>query len=202
MRIDVQTAGLEKFAERLDKFPAATQRAATLTINAAARKARTMADREIRKQVSLSKAYLKGTLWIKRHATEQNLKAVITARERPTSLVRYGAKQVYRTGKRKAKVRGGISVQVKKGGRRRKIPQAFFISLKQGKVQGGNLGIAVRSTEGLNLKRVKASPESAGVHTLYGPSVDQVFNDVRKAIAPDVTAYLTQEFNRQFARLL
>jgi len=204
VKIDVQTAGLDKFAERLERFPAATSKAAVLAINKTARRARTAASREIRKQVSLTAGYLnkEERLWISRFAKQSNLTAKISARVRPTSLVTFGAKQLSRAGKRKPKVNAGISVKVKRGGSRRKIRQAFFMRLKRGKSQGGNLGIAVRSLEGLNLKKLNASPKSAGIHVLYGPSVDQVFNTVRKDISPEISKYLLQEFNRQYARLL
>ncbi|RLA52447.1 MAG: hypothetical protein DRQ98_10160 [Gammaproteobacteria bacterium] len=204
MKIDIQTSGLDKFAERMERFPAATRKAAVLSINKATRRARTAASREIRKQVSLTAGYLNKPerLWISRYARETNLTARISARQRPTSLVTYGAKQLYRAGKRKARVRGGISVKVKRGGGRRKIKQAFFIRLKRGTEHGGNLGVAVRSLEGLNLKKLGASNKSAGIYTLYGPSIDQVFNTVRKDISPEISKYLVQEFNRQYARLL
>lgn len=183
----------------MERFPRATRKAAQLSINTTARKARTAASREIRKQVSLTAGYLNKPerLWVSRKARETDLTAKITARQRPTSLITYGAKQLTRKGKRKPKVGAGVSVGVKRGGGRRKIRQAFFMRLKS-----GNVGVAVRSLEGLNLKKLRASPKYAGVHVLYGPSVDQVFNTVREDIAPDMAKILTQEFDRQYARLL
>lgn len=201
MKIDVQMIGLPDFAERLERFPRATQKAATLAINATARKARTQASIEIRKQVNLTRAYLNTDkrLWISRFAKETNLTAKITARHRPTQLTTYGARQLTRKGKHVARRNAGVSVKVKRGGKQRKLRTAFFLKLKN-----GNLGIAVRSIEGLNLKKagLASSKQSAGVHVLYGPSIDQVFNDVRHQIGPDMAKFLGQEFNRQYARVL
>lgn len=199
MKIDVSATGLRDFAERIEKFPRVTRKAAYISINAAARKARTAASREIRAQVTLSTTYLNKDkrLYVSRKARETDLTAKITARQRPTSLKTYGAKQLTRKGKRKAKVGAGVSVGVKRGGGRRKIRQAFFMRLKN-----GNTGVAVRSLEGLNLKKLGASPKYAGVHVLYGPSIDQVFNTVRNDISPEISKYLVQEFDRNYARLL
>lgn len=201
MKVDVELFGLTDFQERLEKYPAATRKAAQISINKTADRARTRASREIRSQVRLTAAYLNQDkkLWVSSKATETNLESRVSARKRPTSLVTYGAKQLTRRGKRKPIVNAGVSVGIKRSGRRKKIRQAFFVKLRS-----GNVGIAVRSTEGLNLKKlgIAAGNKSGGMITLYGPSVDQVFNTVREEIAPDMVAFLTKEFNRNYARLL
>lgn len=201
MKIDVSLNGLQDFKDRMERFPVATRKAASISINKTANRARTLSSREIRSQVRLTAAYLNAPdrLYVSSYATEENLSASITARKRPTSLVTYGAKQETRRGKRKPKVNAGISVAVKNKGARRRIRQAFFVRLKN-----NNLGVAVRSTEGLNLKRinVSAGKASAGIITLYGPSVDQVFNTVRSDIAPEMSKFLNKEFNRNYARLI
>lgn len=80
------------------------------------------------------------------------------------------------------------------------------MNLKRGKSSGGNTGLAVRLSKGerpnrrFNGKPLYKNQES-DVYLLYGPSVEQIFDDVAPEIAPELTTYFNNEFVRQFDRL-
>lgn len=154
---------------------------------------RTLAAREIRKQVNLSASYLsgeKGRLKITQQASSNDLSAIITGRHRPTSLATFAsnARSGFHRGAR-------ITVQP---GLSRFMPKAFFVPLRSGNTDTkNNVGLAIRLPVGQRPNRAyKPTPLSKGTWLLYGPSVDQVFDDVALEISPAVADYLEAEFFR------
>lgn len=192
----IELRGIRNYRERVKQIPRISRRAAKLSVNAAIRKARTLGSAEIRKQVNLTKPYVDERLVVSKFASDHNMEARLSARFRPTQLVRFSATQSTRKGKRK-----GVRVKVKRSGSSRVIRQAFFVRLRSGRSEDGNIGVAVRSTEGLNLKSGKRFGGKGGYHVLYGPSVYQVFDTVRDDIEPEVSGFLNTEFERQVERL-
>lgn len=196
----VRIDNLAEVRASLGKTGEVARRAARLAINDTARKTRTRGSKEIRKQVNLSARYVNQNLRLAQTASESDLSAVIAARQRPTQLSRYGAKQLTRKAKHPERSTGdpglrippgrkaaGVSVKVKKGGSRQKLRGAFLIPL-QNTVR---MGLAVRT-----------GSEPDDYEVKYGPSVDQVFRDVREDIADDTGEQVSTEFRRQLARLL
>lgn len=201
MALSMEITNLKKFERLVQRLPKVATKAAALAINTSSRNARTQASRLIRQQVAFTAKYLNEPerLVVRPSATPDRLMAVLRARQRPTSLARFG-KQATRKGKP-----AGVRVRVKPGGASKVIRQAFFVNLNN-----GNRGVAVREAVAgdLNLKRFGAtagkatgSAKKGKYILLYGPSVDQVFRTVKDDIAPGVSAFTQSEFRRQFARL-
>lgn len=191
--------GLEAYFERM---PGVANQAASLAINDTSRRsALKLARDEIYSQVAFPTGYLTGNrLDITKFAKPDSLEAVITARDRPTSLARFASDR--RPGQR------GVQVQVQKG-KSKFLKKAFIVKLKSGRTMDGqtfNVGLAIRLAPGERLMNRKSegitsTALGSGVVLLYGPSVDQVFKAVAADIAPKVADNLQVEFLRQFARL-
>lgn len=213
MRFEVRVKGIRDFEKFLESQPATTRKAAQLAINDVVRKTYARSKREIMRQVNLSASYLDGRdgrdprLKIIQFATEDDLRAVIQARRRATSLNRFDARQMYAPAKGGGRKKAGVSVRV--GNSRKNIPKAFFVKLKAGTEDGGNLGIAIRvpSSEGVTGRRFRgvpfggSDPRNTDVYLLYGPSVQQVFDDVAVEQEGWAQDRLEAEFARQYARL-
>ncbi len=173
------------------------------SINKTADRARTLASQDIREQVAFPASYLAPSakrLFVSTKATKTNpFEAVISGRDRPTSLARFTKQKSLAGGQRH---RGGqIDVSVKPGVRRY-IKRAFLITLNN-----SNVGLAVR-TEGGPPKNAYAPKEiGKNLWLLYGPSVDQVLSaasngsGIYEEISPETLDFLNDEFNRQLELL-
>lgn len=157
-------------------------------INRAAARARTTSDRDMRKQIAFPARYLSSRLQVSKKASGRSLQAVITGRDRPTSLARFASNKDPAAARR----RGGVSVTVSPG-QTRFMAGAFLMRLK-----GGNLGLAIRLKEGDSLRNKRQVAKAGkGLYILYGPSVDQVFRAVAdERAAPDAADFLEREFLR------
>lgn len=212
MSFTVQIKGIKEFEKALAAQPEKASKAAAMAINDIVRKTYAYTKRKIMRSVNLKASYLDGRdggqprLKISQFAKDTDLKAVIVGRQRATSLNRFGATQLYGTSKKGKKIKAGISVNIK--GRKKKIPKAFFVNLKRGTAENGNIGVAIRVKSGERVDGKKLSGQPMGgagnsdVYLLYGPSVEQLF---RTQIADDgaifASDHLDREFQRQFARL-
>ena len=184
--------GLNRLKE-LEDLPEKHARAASMAVNATARRARGNAAERMLKQVAFPHNYLAekaGRLKIARYASKDKLEATIEARDKPTSLSRFvrGGAKVRTKG---SKAGPGLHVVVKPGFAQY-MRSAFIMKLKN-----GNLGLAVRSD---SAPRRGAKPLYAKKATklwlLYGPSVDQVFKDVRGQIVDDAEMFMEREYER------
>jgi hypothetical protein len=174
----------EKDKERIDT-------AAVRAVNATADRARSRSATEMKRRINFPASYLQGSgdrLTVTKRATRGDQEAVITGRSRATSLARFGAK----------KEGSGVRVEVGKG-RSTLIKNSFLMPLKSGAEAAGNLGLAVRTKAGQRPhKAYKPVKISERLWLLYGPSVDQVFKQVRDEVTPDAINYFELEFNRLF----
>jgi hypothetical protein len=209
----VRTTGIKDFEKYLSEQPDRTKKAAQLAINDTVRKTYARSKQDIMRQVNLSSSYLDGSgigeprLRIAQFASENDLSGSIQARTRPTSLSRFDVQQMYAPAKKGGRKKAGVSVNV--SGIRRKIPKAFLVNLRAGNQDGGNVGVAIRVPPGQGVlgRRYKGVPfggKKAGnndVYLLYGPSVQQVFDDVAPKQIPWAQSYLQRQFTRQYARL-
>lgn len=155
---------------------------------------------EMTDQIAFPSGYLTGDrIGVTKRATNASLEAVITGRKRATSLARF-------TSARSVNQKGGVSVRVSKG-RTTYLKQAWLVRLKKGASldeDNYNIGLAIRLRPGekLNKKTVHQSWLVAGqVALLYGPSVDQVFQEVAGDVVDPISEMVQDEFFRQFARL-
>lgn len=197
MDIKFDASDLDRAMARMGATAEALARAQYRAINAAAAKGLTASRRAIQSQVALPASYLNDPERLKLvKATASRAVAVITARRRGTTLFRFSGKQVTvrAKGAKGDALRGikagrkaaGVSVQVKPGGPRKTMPDAFLLPLRSGKDAGGNgMGIFTRSRSTGQLRH------------RYGPSVDQVFRQVRSLVTPGIEADLREQLIRQ-----
>lgn len=201
MSVSIELSGLTDFQSYVDRLPEVSRRAAVMAINQTAqRKALPLARTEIASQIAFGETYLKDPtrLGVTKAATGADLEAVITGRDRPTSLARFAAHAPFPT-----PPKTGVQVKVKPG-KTKTMKSAFIVKLPQGK--GGtetNRGLAIRMAEGVKLKKSDGpfAVLAPNVYLLYGPSVNQVFREVRVDVLTPVAEYLADEFLRQWARL-
>jgi len=171
--------------------------AARKAVNKTLKFARADAARAIRQQVNLPARYLSGAngrLTITQYAQGRHLEGVVTGRHRATSLARF-AKGTPQSTRR----RGGVSLEVKPGSPKF-MERAFLIRLRAGKSgldTKSNLGLAIRLRPGETIRNKNVQlVKWKGLALLYGPSVDQVFDDVAQEDGPTYVEKLEDEFNR------
>lgn len=195
MSVYLKMDGLVDFATYLAKFPEETPKAALMAINQTAdRRALQLAREEMSTQIAFPKGYLNADrLGVSKRATSADLEAVISGRDRPTSLARFVVGSTLP--KRRP---NGLQVIVTPG-ETRSMGSAFTVRLNN-----GNIGVALRVKPGEQVKgkKFQARPFGKDLYLLYGPSVDQVFRDVRSQILPEAGEYLADEFLRQLNRLI
>lgn len=195
MSYRVRVSDVNRISRGLIDAATSTERTVYRAINKVASKTLTRSRREIVSQVMLTQTYVRERMSLQKAGPNRNF-AVITARQRPTTLATYGAKQLTRQAK-KAKgdarrsipawrKQAGVSVKVKRAGSRKQMRGAFFVPLKAGAVAAGN-GVGVFVRTGTGTKDIKH---------LYGPSVDQVFRTVREKVKPEVERELRVELKR------
>lgn len=189
--------------ERFRHLPEEADRAASLAINTIAqRSGLKLARDEILKQIAFPRDYLSAERFgVTKFASPSDLHATITARERPTSLARFARGTPIGT-----KARPGVTVTVARGATRT-LNKAWLVKLPQGErgsTDGFNVGMAVRVKPGDKIKNKKGQQTAwlvpNQVALLYGPSIDQVFEQVSGDVAKPISNLLADEFFRQFAR--
>jgi hypothetical protein len=192
MTVSVIASALDDLKDYFEALPEIANEAAFLAVNDSARDTLPAARRAMTSQINFPSGYLSTErLGISKKATRNTLEAVISGRDRPTSLARFAR------GATPENSRGRpLSVEVKSGQRTR-LRRAFLVRLRN-----GNIGLAVRLPPGQTLQNSeKAVRLDNNVYLLYGPSVDQVFRGVAEDLAPDISANVSRNFLRQFARL-
>lgn len=164
--------------------------AARQAINRTAERTKTASAKEMRQQINFPARYLTGAngrLAVSRTATNRNLAAVISGRDRPTSLARFANDRSVQASRK----RGGVDVTVSPG-HTKFMQGAFLMQLKN-----GNIGLALRLKEGDNIRNKKKLVKvGRGLYLLYGPSVDQVFRSVSEEQVPKAATMLETEFLR------
>jgi hypothetical protein len=187
---------LKDAKEYFEEFPEIVALSARIAINQVAeRDGLNLLRSDIEGQIDFPAGYLKlqDRLGVTKKASTADLTAIITARDRATSLARFAAGQTPENTRNR-----GVSVTVKKG-RRKLLKKAFLVRLKN-----GNIGLAIRLKQGetiANKNEMKAVVLERNVYLLYGPSVDQIFRTVVDDRLPDIGTMLSNQFFRQFARL-
>lgn len=169
------------------------------SINKTADRARTLASQDIREQVAFPASYLAPSakrLFVSTKATKASpFEAVISGRDRPTSLARFTNQKPLGGGQRH---RGGQVAVTVKPGVRRYIKRAFLITLNN-----SNVGLAVRIDGGPPNNAYAPKEIGKNLWLLYGPSVDQVLSaasnggGIYEEIVPETLDFLNDEFNRQ-----
>ena len=169
------------------------------SINKTADRARTLASQDIREQVAFPASYLAPSakrLFVSTKATKASpFEAVISGRDRPTSLARFTNQKPLGGGQRH---RGGQVAVTVKPGVRRYIKRAFLITLNN-----SNVGLAVRTDGGPPNNAYAPKEIGKNLWLLYGPSVDQALSaasdgdGVYSELSPEALEFVEVEFNRQ-----
>lgn len=198
MTVGILANGLREFARFVDSIPKAANEAAFFAVTDTTRDAMPVIRKEMSRQINFPNGYLNTErLGVRRKPTRTTLEAVISGRDRPTSLARFAE------GATVANSRGRpVFVRVK-AGRQVKLQRAFLLDLKN-----GNQGLAIRLPAGqapdaaykpVQLTRFGGKPQD--VWLLYGPSVDQVLKGVIPDVSPQIQDMLSRNWLRHFSRL-
>jgi hypothetical protein len=204
--LEINFDGVKELKQFFDTAPEITTNALKDTINGAVKFGYAESSRQIRAEVNFTQDYIGSVeqgnrLAVTQYATNTNLEGTITAKQRAVSLARFADNRTL-GGK------AGVTVKVKAGGSARLLATAFLIKLQAGNAavtqDNFNIGLAIRLKPGQTLgNKTTAVPYSKGdpnLYLLYGPSVDQVFNDVRDKVTPAISGFMETEFYRQFER--
>lgn len=184
--VDIVIQGINSFdeIETLDPKIASILRQA---VNETTQEGRRRAARSMEKQINFPRGYLTGQanrLGIAKYATKGDLTAIVRGRDRPTSLARFVQ------GSPKVGVKG-VNVVVDPG-KSEFMPSAFLIKLRN-----NNIGLAYRTKNGKAPSR-GAKQIGKGLWLLFAPSVDQVFDETREELKPELEQLLRDKFERLF----
>ncbi|TFH84812.1 hypothetical protein EQG41_20425 [Billgrantia azerbaijanica] len=183
LKVRIDEGMLRDLRRDLSHIKNGSNKAMSRAINHTLGVTRTEASTQIRKQVKLKAGYVRERLKI-RKATVNKLQGAIRTPSRGVLLSRFP---------NRAYKRGGIGVQVKPSGGKKRMPGAFFIGpLKN----SGVMAIAIRTQHGPGLGR------SGGLKITYGPSVSQVFTDVKDDLQAPSGNRLMQRLAYEADRLL
>lgn len=203
-RLDIDLGDLTGTIDYFRTLPDESARAASMAINQIVSRSgmHTIQD-AIYDQINFPRGYLTGDrLRVSQYAKPTKLEAEITARERATSLARFASGQPLGS-------RGGAGVRVSvKAGGSDHLAKAWLVRLRRGASldqDNYNVGLAVRVKPGTTIDNKRTTHTSwlvpNAVALLYGPSVAQVFRDVRNDVADEIGDDLVNEYFRQLRRL-
>lgn len=204
MTATIIAAGLDDVLKFVEQLPELAVEAAYLAVNDTARDTVPAIKRTMRKQVNFPSGYLnKDRLGIRRKATKLRIEAVISGRDRPTSLARFVENPASaKAGKRPVRVvvKPGRAIKFERSSGK---PSAFLVDLKN-----GNQGLAIRLPKGQApddaykpVPLTRGGGKFTGAWLLYGPSVDQVMKGVADDVQGDVLTMLNSNWLRQISRL-
>ena len=175
--------------EDIDNLPEQILLKARQAINAAADRAKTQAPKQIRSEPNFPARYLSDRLTVRQRASGTSLQAVISGRDRPTSLARFSSSKNIEASRKNG------YVDVKVGNSTKRITGGFLIKLRN-----DNIGLAIRLKPGESIKgkRTAAKQMATNLYLLYGVSVDQAFNTVidKTTLSQDTADFLEKEFLR------
>lgn len=203
MTVTVTASALEGIWEYLERQPEIATEAARIALNDGGEDGLKLLRVAVEDEAAFPPGYVdKDRLGISKYARNDDLRIVISARQRPTSLARF-AKNLKWPMKGQPRP-DGQTVEVHRG-RPIKMKGAFPVRLRAGASltdNNFNVGLAIRLKPGetISNKRVTVQPGNQ-LQILYGPSVDQVAGEVMAEQAEHVVDAIELEFYRQFQRL-
>lgn len=202
MELQVDRTSLQEVRALLARFSDGAQRAHVRVLNKTAGKARTRSSVEIRRQVRLNAAYVKSLMTITK-ASIRNPQAKIGTPSRGLLLSRFSTD---------TKVSGdkvgwlkppsvparGIRVKVKPsggakvfGGDEDTVGKPFYMVLPG---TSGRVAIVGR--------RAELGKDGGEIKVFYGPSLSQVFTDVKEDIGEPLALYQMQQFEKEIDAIL
>lgn len=204
MTTEVDVFGLKGFDDLVKRLSQSVDPAARVAINDGARFAVREGAKDISSELNLSQRYIMGgpapRLLVRRFASDSDLEAVVTGRDRPTSLSRFSRSAV-RFGHQR--LSPTVKVSAQGGGQR--IRGSFFVRLRRGINLDGenfNVGLAVRLKPGQRIpgKNTMAKPGRNGFYLLYGPSVGQAYRTASVRTVPAVEKRISNTLARELSR--
>lgn len=198
MTASIVAKGLQEFVSFVERLPELATEAAYFSLVDVTRDTQPLLRKRMQKQINFPNGYLDNKrLFVKHKPTRASLEAVISGRDRPTSLARFAQGATIENSRKRP-----IIVKVK-ANKQRTLQKAFLIPLRS-----GNVGLAIRLPEGQTPDRAykpvqltRRGGQIENVWLLYGPSVDQVLKGVSDDVGPEIQAMLSRNFLRQFSRL-
>lgn len=193
MTVALISKGLDEFSQFFRELPETAVEAAYFAVNDSAESAVPMFKRQMAGQIAFPRGYLsKERLGVRRKATRATLEAVISGRDRPTSLARFAEGATPENSRKRpviVRVKPGKTIGLKK---------SFLVRLNN-----NNIGLAIRLPAGQRPRDAyKPVQLASNVYLLYGPSVDQVLQGVLDDDAgANIGDMLSRNFIRQFTRL-
>lgn len=183
MSVTVNREQLGEMKALLDGLQLNGAKILSRSLNRTATRGRKRANEEIRKQVRLKSTYINEKLKID-PANWKKLRARITAAKRGVLLTRY-PHTVLR--------RGGVTVGIKTGGARARLPSAFKTTVRAG---GKTVEVIALPDTG------RYSTGNRRMKVVYSPSVSQVFNKTRDIIDAELATYLERQVESQVESFL
>ncbi len=199
----VVTSALPDLERYLTAFPGKAHEAARIAINYAADgPALKLLRAGIQAQIAFPTGYLNdpSKIRVSSHATNANLVASVSTRQRATSLARFAAAAY-------PQPKGTPLAVTVRPGHTETLKGAFLVRLRRGasvSEDNFNVGLAVRLKPGDSLRNVKSGRTvqlDKNLFLLYGPSIDQVFDEVAEEQSDAIGSEVASEFTRQLARL-
>jgi len=182
MQIKVNREDIRDVLDSLSHIKNGGGRAMSRAINHTLGVTRTEANKEMRTQVKLGAAYIRERLR-QINATANKPEGRITTPTRGILATRFPHREY---------VRGGVGLQIKPTGGKRHMPGAWVM-----RFPNGQQAIVFRPSNS-----AKVNWQSAGLRVVYGPSVSQVFTDVKDDLAAPSGERLVNRMRHEAERLL
>lgn len=202
MEVQVERSSLQEVRALLAKFSDGAARAHVRALNKTAGKARTRSSTEIRRQVRLNAAYVKSLMTITK-ASLRNPQAKISTPSRGLLMSRF-ATDTQVSGDKVGWLKPppiparGIRVKIKPSGGAKLfsgddeiVGKPFYMVLPG---TAGRVAIVGR--------RAVLGAKDGEIKVFYGPSLSQVFTDVKEDIGEPMALYQLQQFEKEIDAIL
>lgn len=202
MEARVERSSLQEVRALLARFSDGAQRAHVRTLNKTVAKGRVESDRAIRKQVRLKAAYVKSLLTITK-ASIRKPQAKISTPSRGLLLSRFSTDTSIagdKVGwlKPPSIPARGIRIKVKPSG-------GAKVFSGDDDIEGKPFYMVLPGTSGrvaIVGRRARAGSDGGKIKVFYGPSLSQVFTDVKEDIGEPMALYQMQQFEREIDAIL
>lgn len=201
MEVQVDRTSLQEVQALLAKFSDGARRAQARSLNKTVNRSRTESSKEVRKQVRLNAAYVKSLLTITK-ASERRLQAKISTPTRGLLMSRFSTDTSI-SGDKVGWLKPppvpprGIRVKVKPTGGAKVFGGDEIVGKPFYMVLPGTTGrVAIVG------RRAKTGSQGGQIKVFYGPSLSQVFTDVKDEIAEPLALYQMQQFEKEIDAIL
>lgn len=202
MEARVERSSLQEVRALLARFSDGAQRAHVRTLNKTVAKGRVESDRAIRKQVRLKAAYVKSLLTITK-ASIRKPQAKISTPSRGLLLSRFSTDTSIagdKVGwlKPPSIPARGIRIKVKPSG-------GAKVFSGDDEIKGKPFYMVLPGTSGrvaIVGRRARSGSDGGKIKVFYGPSLSQVFTDVKEDIGEPMALYQMQQFEREIDAIL